>query len=220
MFQKARQQVIGLSASLQPLVLVCSIKALDIVSRSSLCICFKRGVDRTRRSRMGEVLMTVSAYQASMSSILSLRCPCLVVGHYPQKQVPANMSVRLSAPVYALKHAGLEETCSTFQHYHGAQGFSASVNAIIENLPRQRQTMLFSATQTKSVKDLARLSLKDPTYISVHAEAIAPTPVKLQQVQCCSLPSSSSMTHAEQESSHSNAVPDFMTRLSVVCGER
>lgn len=68
------------------------------------------------------------------------------------------------------------------------QGFSASVNAIIENLPRQRQTMLFSATQTKSVKDLARLSLKDPTYISVHAEAVAPTPVKLQQVKRCSLP--------------------------------
>ena len=65
------------------------------------------------------------------------------------------------------------------------QGFAASVNAIIENLPRERQTMLFSATQTKSVKDLARLSLKDPTYISVHAEAVAPTPVKLQQVARC-----------------------------------
>ena len=64
-----------------------------------------------------------------------------------------------------------------------AQGFSASVNAILENLPRKRQTMLFSATQTKSVKDLARLSLRDPTYIAVHAEAVAPTPVKLQQVR-------------------------------------
>ena len=76
------------------------------------------------------------------------------------------------------------------------QGFSASVNAIIENLPRQRQTMLFSATQTKSVKDLARLSLKDPTYISVHAEAVAPTPVKLQQVECCFLPRLARYTHA------------------------
>lgn len=41
-----------------------------------------------------------------------------------------------------------------------SQGFSATLNAIVANLPRQRQTMLFSATQTKSVKDLARLSLK------------------------------------------------------------
>ncbi|KAL3143488.1 hypothetical protein ABBQ38_002294 [Trebouxia sp. C0009 RCD-2024] len=60
-------------------------------------------------------------------------------------------------------------------------GFSATLNAILQNLPQERQTMLFSATQTKSVKDLARLSLKDPEYIAVHAEAAMPTPVKLQQ---------------------------------------
>ncbi|ORY70627.1 P-loop containing nucleoside triphosphate hydrolase protein [Leucosporidium creatinivorum] len=46
-------------------------------------------------------------------------------------------------------------------------GFSASINAIVANLPKQRQTLLFSATQTKSVKDLARLSLKDPQYVAV-----------------------------------------------------
>lgn len=61
-------------------------------------------------------------------------------------------------------------------------GFAATLNAILENLPKERQTMLFSATQTKSVKDLARLSLDSPEYISVHAEAAMPTPVKLQQV--------------------------------------
>ena len=33
-----------------------------------------------------------------------------------------------------------------------AHGFSASVNAILENLHWRRQTMLFSATQAKSVK--------------------------------------------------------------------
>ncbi|GAA5993851.1 hypothetical protein JCM11641_000956 [Rhodosporidiobolus odoratus] len=46
-------------------------------------------------------------------------------------------------------------------------GFSASLNAIVANLPKSRQTLLFSATQTKSVKDLARLSLKDPEYVGV-----------------------------------------------------
>ena len=61
-------------------------------------------------------------------------------------------------------------------------GFAATLNAILQNLPQERQTMLFSATQTKSVKDLARLSLKAPEYIAVHAEAAMPTPVKLQQV--------------------------------------
>lgn len=46
-------------------------------------------------------------------------------------------------------------------------GFQASVNAIVGHLPESRQTLLFSATQTKSVKDLARLSLQDPEYVWV-----------------------------------------------------
>lgn len=52
-------------------------------------------------------------------------------------------------------------------------GFSASVNAIIANLPKSRQTLLFSATQTKSVKDLARLSLHDPQYVAVREGGLA-----------------------------------------------
>lgn len=35
-------------------------------------------------------------------------------------------------------------------------GFKETMNAIIANLPPKRQTLLFSATQTKSVQDLAR----------------------------------------------------------------
>lgn len=46
-------------------------------------------------------------------------------------------------------------------------GFEKAINAIIEHLPTSRQTLLFSATQTKSVKDLARLSLVDPKYVAV-----------------------------------------------------
>uniref|UniRef100_UPI00398EA9BA probable ATP-dependent RNA helicase DDX10 n=1 Tax=Pristiophorus japonicus TaxID=55135 RepID=UPI00398EA9BA len=60
-------------------------------------------------------------------------------------------------------------------------GFSATMNAIVENLPKKRQTLLFSATQTKSVKDLARLSLKDPEYVWVHENAKFSTPGTLEQ---------------------------------------
>jgi ATP-dependent RNA helicase DDX10/DBP4 len=35
--------------------------------------------------------------------------------------------------------------------------------------------------QTKSVRDLARLSLDEPEYLAVHSEAAAPTPLKLKQ---------------------------------------
>ncbi|CAG9467327.1 unnamed protein product [Pedinophyceae sp. YPF-701] len=61
-------------------------------------------------------------------------------------------------------------------------GFREALDAIVDNLPRQRQTMLFSATQTRSVKDLARLSLRDPERLSVHAESAVATPAKLRQV--------------------------------------
>ncbi|KAG9467095.1 hypothetical protein GDO78_015631, partial [Eleutherodactylus coqui] len=68
-------------------------------------------------------------------------------------------------------------------------GFADTMNAIIENLPAKRQTLLFSATQTKSVKDLARLSLKDPEYVWVHENAKFSTPATLEQnYVVCELP--------------------------------
>ncbi|KAF9666993.1 hypothetical protein SADUNF_Sadunf16G0286700 [Salix dunnii] len=60
-------------------------------------------------------------------------------------------------------------------------GFKKTLNAIVAQLPKGRQTLLFSATQTKSIQDLARLSLKDPEYISVHEDAETATPNRLQQ---------------------------------------
>eukprot|EP00752_Nemacystus_decipiens_P003785 g3485.t1 len=48
------------------------------------------------------------------------------------------------------------------------QGFEEEMHQIIKLLPKERQTMLFSATQTKKVEDLARLSIKNkPVYVGV-----------------------------------------------------
>ena len=60
-------------------------------------------------------------------------------------------------------------------------GFQSTVDAIVEHLPKERQTLLFSATQTKKVSDLARLSLRDPEFTSVHETASSATPSTLQQ---------------------------------------
>lgn len=47
-------------------------------------------------------------------------------------------------------------------------GFEDEMRSIIKCLPKDRQTMLFSATQTTKVEDLARISLKPgPLYINV-----------------------------------------------------
>jgi ATP-dependent RNA helicase DDX10/DBP4 len=62
-------------------------------------------------------------------------------------------------------------------------GFMSTLNALIEYLPPSgdRQTLLFSATQTRSVRDLARLSLAEPEYIAVDEAAGVVTPQALKQ---------------------------------------
>jgi len=63
-------------------------------------------------------------------------------------------------------------------------GFKTAMNAIIASLPSTRQTLLFSATQTRSVTDLARLSLEKPVFVSVHENSSNSTPKNLQQSYC------------------------------------
>ncbi|XP_062382048.1 ATP-dependent RNA helicase DDX18 [Sardina pilchardus] len=47
-------------------------------------------------------------------------------------------------------------------------GFEDELKQIIKLLPKKRQSMLFSATQTRKVEDLARISLKkEPLYVGV-----------------------------------------------------
>ncbi|XP_071954727.1 uncharacterized protein [Antedon mediterranea] len=47
-------------------------------------------------------------------------------------------------------------------------GFEEEMKQIIKLLPKRRQTMLFSATQTRKMEDLARISLKkEPIYVGV-----------------------------------------------------
>jgi ATP-dependent RNA helicase DDX10/DBP4 len=62
-------------------------------------------------------------------------------------------------------------------------GFHKQLTSILEHLPPagERQTMLFSATQTKSVKDLAALSLREPEYVAVHEHSANATPKGLSQ---------------------------------------
>jgi len=62
------------------------------------------------------------------------------------------------------------------------QGFEDEMRQIIKLLPKKRQTMLFSATQTRKVEDLARISLKqEPLYIGVDDKNEVSTADRLEQ---------------------------------------
>jgi len=49
-------------------------------------------------------------------------------------------------------------------------GFLDDINEIFEHLPKERQTLLFSATMPAPIKKLADRILKEPTYISITKE--------------------------------------------------
>jgi hypothetical protein len=60
-------------------------------------------------------------------------------------------------------------------------GFAKAMDAIVRAMPRDRQTLLFSATQTTSVAELARLSLRNPAVVSTTPSSESATPDQLVQ---------------------------------------
>uniref|UniRef100_A0A8C0GW90 ATP-dependent RNA helicase n=1 Tax=Chelonoidis abingdonii TaxID=106734 RepID=A0A8C0GW90_CHEAB len=64
-------------------------------------------------------------------------------------------------------------------------GFEASLNTILDFLPKQRRTGLFSATQTQEVENLVRAGLRNPVRITVKEKGVAAsstqkTPTRLE----------------------------------------
>lgn len=100
------------------------------------------------------------------------------------------MNILVSTPGRMLQHLGQDSllNVSNFQMLVLDEadrimdmGFQKEVDEIVTYLPKERQTLLYSATQTKKVSDLARLSLRDPEYVAVHEAASSATPSTLQQ---------------------------------------
>lgn len=61
-------------------------------------------------------------------------------------------------------------------------GFEEEIRAIIEKLPKSRQTALFSATQTKKVEDIARLAVQQkPVYVGIDDDDQKATVSTLEQ---------------------------------------
>lgn len=84
-----------------------------------------------------------------------------------------------------------------------ADGFQRDLDSIIGGLPKSRQTFLFSATNSKSVRNLARLSLAH-TPVMIDTKAEAPEYVDPE----CPLPQLSFMEFDEESDSDDDADGD------------
>ena len=61
------------------------------------------------------------------------------------------------------------------------QGFEDEMNQILKMFNKERQTMLYSATQTKKVEDLCRVSLKQPVLVGIDSNLSVATVSGLEQ---------------------------------------
>lgn len=108
-----------------------------------------------------------------------------------EQKAIANMSVLVATPGRLLQHLdespGFNATSLLMLVIDEADrildfGFQECMHNILEHLPKERQTLLFSATLHNSVHRLGRAALRSPEVVSVHRDATSRTPVKLKQI--------------------------------------
>jgi ATP-dependent RNA helicase DDX55/SPB4 len=105
---------------------------------------------------------------------------CVVVGTPGRTEDLLNRCVGSSVETREFEMLILDEADTLLD-----MGFEVSLNKILEHLPKQRRTGLFSATQTQEVKALARAGLRNPATISVQvANNTQVTPATLENYFC------------------------------------
>ncbi|CAE8697695.1 unnamed protein product [Polarella glacialis] len=122
-----------------------------------------------------------------------LSAGCIVGGRSLEEEqgAVASMSVLVATPGRLLQHLdespGFDASALKMLVIDEADrimdfGFQESMHNILEHLPKERQTLLFSATLHSSVARLSRAALRSPEVVSVHREGKSRTPDKLKQI--------------------------------------
>lgn len=82
-------------------------------------------------------------------------------------------NLNLCGRVKSLEILVLDEADSLLQ-------YTSKINTILQYLPTQRRTALFSATQKKEIQDLIRAGLRNPVLVRIREKSTTSTPVRLQ----------------------------------------
>ncbi|CAN6485309.1 unnamed protein product [Victoria cruziana] len=125
-----------------------------------------------------ELAVQVHSMIEKLAQFTDIRC-CLVVGGLSMKIQEAALRSRpdivVATPGRMIDHlrnsqsVGLEELAVLILDEADRLlelGFSAEIDELVKLCPRQRQTMLFSATMTEQVDELVKLSLNKPVRLA------------------------------------------------------
>ncbi|MGX7894160.1 DEAD/DEAH box helicase [Tsuneonella sp. HG222] len=85
-------------------------------------------------------------------------------------------------------------------------GFIHALRAIVRLLPKQRQTLFFSATMPKAIRELASQYLTDPAQVSVTPQATTAEKVEQQVMFCNAAEKQALLTILLREGLHSKAM--------------
>lgn len=84
-----------------------------------------------------------------------------------------DLSVLLPLPLPSVPNSSALSNLCVCVRTRTCSCFVSSINTILEFLPKQRRTGLFSATQTQEVENLVRAGLRNPVRISVKEKGVA-----------------------------------------------
>lgn len=108
---------------------------------------FSEGTEIRSIAIYGGVSMNEQIKKLKLGTHIVVACPGRLLDHIRQNTISLSK----------IEHLVLDEADQMFEH-----GFLPDVRRIIRNIPDARQTMLFSATMPKEIKDLAIEVLNDP----------------------------------------------------------
>jgi|LNFM01.1.fsa_nt_gb ATP-dependent RNA helicase DeaD len=132
-----------------------------------------------------ELALQVSVEFARLGKLKGV-VPCAIYGGASlEKQVDeirAGAHVIVGTPGRVLDHlkrgtfdpSELKTVCLDEADEMLSMGFAEELNAILERLPRTRQTLLFSATMPEAIRRMANRHQKDPEAVLLSADQISP----------------------------------------------
>jgi ATP-dependent RNA helicase DDX55/SPB4 len=130
--------------------------------------------------------LLVSGQEAARSDAALLRGGCNIAVGTPGR-VEATLKRVREFNVRTLEVLVLDEADRLLD-----AGFAASVTFILQRLPKQRRTGLFSATQTREVEELARAGMRNPVRVDVavqYKRRAAPEPPAAAAAAAAAAPS-------------------------------